>query len=98
VQCRPADADEITGVVFRHTTALGTRRSTVSRVTLARRSATVGTPLGAIAGVFAILPDGTTRFSPEFEACAAAARQHGVPLETVQHAARQAALSIKEVR
>jgi uncharacterized protein (TIGR00299 family) protein len=98
VQCRPADADEITGVVFRHTTALGVRRSTVSRVTLPRRSATVETAFGVIAGVVATLQDGTTRFSPEYEACAAAARKHGAPLELVQHAAREAAQSIKEVR
>jgi uncharacterized protein (DUF111 family) len=98
VQCRPADADEITGVLFRHTTALGVRRSTVSRVTLPRRSAMVETPYGTIAGVVATLPDGTRRFSPEYEACAAAARQHGAPLETIQHAARQAAQSIKEER
>jgi uncharacterized protein (TIGR00299 family) protein len=98
VQCRPADADEITDVLFHHTTALGIRRSTVSRVTLSRQSVTVETPFGPIAGVVATLPDGATRFSPEYEACAAAARQHGAPLETIQQAARQAAQSIKEDR
>jgi uncharacterized protein (TIGR00299 family) protein len=98
VQCRPADADEISGALLRHTTALGVRRSTVSRITLPRRSVTVETPYGKIAGVVATLPDGATRFSPEFEACAAVARQHGTPLETIQQAARQAAQSIKEDR
>jgi uncharacterized protein (DUF111 family) len=39
--------------------------------------------------VVATLPGGDERFSPEYEACAAAARQHGAPLDEVQRAAHQ---------
>jgi len=90
VQCRPADADKLAGIVFRETTALGLRRSSIERMTLPRRAATVNTPYGAVAGTVAALPDGGERFSPEYEACAKLAAEHNVPLETVQQAAHQA--------
>jgi pyridinium-3,5-bisthiocarboxylic acid mononucleotide nickel chelatase len=92
VQCRPADADELASIVFRETTALGLRRSMVSRLTLPRRSVTVETPFGPIAGIAATLPGGALRFSPEYEACADAARRHNIPLEAVQQAAKQSAI------
>jgi uncharacterized protein (TIGR00299 family) protein len=91
VQCRPDDADKLANIIFRETTALGLRRSTVARTTLPRRATTVETPYGPIAGVTATLPDGSQRFSPEHESCAAAARQHNVPLATVQQSAKQSA-------
>jgi uncharacterized protein (TIGR00299 family) protein len=90
VQCRPTDADELAGIVFRETTALGLRRSTVSRLTLPRRSVTVETPFGPIAGIVATLPDGALQFSPEYEACAEAARRQGAALADVDSAARTA--------
>lgn len=90
VQCRVADADKLAAIVFRETTALGLRRSTVERMTLQRRAATVNTPYGEIAGVVATLPDGELKFSPEYAACAAAAADHAVSLDAVQTAARRA--------
>jgi uncharacterized protein (TIGR00299 family) protein len=90
VQCRPSDADALATIVFRETTALGLRRSTVSRQTLPRRSVTVATPYGGVPGIVATLPDGGERFSAEYEACAAAAREHGAPVTEVDAAARQA--------
>ncbi|HYO24120.1 MAG TPA: nickel pincer cofactor biosynthesis protein LarC [Lacipirellulaceae bacterium] len=98
VQCRPADADELASIVFRETTALGLRRSTVSRLTLPRRSVTVATPFGPIAGVAATLPDGALRFSPEYEACAEAARRQGAALADVDAAARMAYEASREKR
>jgi uncharacterized protein (DUF111 family) len=96
VQCRPADADELASIVFRETTALGLRRSTVGRQTLPRRSVTVATPYGELPGVAATLPDGRERFSAEYEACAAAARRLGVSLSEVEQAARLAYQASKE--
>jgi uncharacterized protein (TIGR00299 family) protein len=98
VQCRPDDVDKLAGIIFRETTALGLRRSTVSRLTLPRRSVTVETPFGTIAGIVATLPDGEERFSPEYESCAAVAREQGIPLDDVQRAARQAFPTTKEGR
>jgi uncharacterized protein (TIGR00299 family) protein len=90
VQCRPADADNLAEIIFRETTTLGLRRSTIQRMTLARRQVTVNTPYGEIAGVVATLPGGAERFSAEYDACAAHAAQHNATLAEVQHAARQA--------
>ncbi|RIK88328.1 MAG: nickel pincer cofactor biosynthesis protein LarC [Planctomycetota bacterium] len=90
VQCRPQDADRIAAVIFRETTTLGLRRSVIQRMTLPRRSVTVQTPHGPVAGVVATLPDGSERFSPEYDACAQLAAANNVPLETIQSLARQA--------
>jgi len=89
VQCRTADADALANIVFRETTALGLRRSTVQRMTLPRRPATVDTPYGPIAGIVATLPDGTERFSPEYESCVKIAAAKGVALADVQIAAQR---------
>jgi uncharacterized protein (TIGR00299 family) protein len=90
VQSRPADADDLAQIVFRETTALGLRQSTITRLTLPRRGVSVATPFGEIAGIVAVLPSGVERFSPEYEACAAAARGRGVSLSEVDQAARHA--------
>jgi uncharacterized protein (TIGR00299 family) protein len=90
VQCRLADADKLAEIVFRETTALGLRRSTIQRMTLPRRAVTVSTPYGEVTGIVAALPGSGERFSAEYAVCAALAAQQGVPLEEVQLAARQA--------
>lgn len=90
VQCRPADADRLAGVIFRETTTLGLRRSTVQRLTLPREQVTVTTQWGEIAGIAAQLPDGTTRFSPEYASMSQIADKHQVPLPEVEAAARSA--------
>lgn len=88
VQCRPADSDRLAQIIFRETTTLGLRRSTVQRLTLPRRSESVSTDWGDIEGIVAQLPDGTERFSPEFASCQRIADKHKVPLSEVYAAAR----------
>ena len=90
VQCRPADAERLAQIVFRETTTLGLRRSTLQRLTLPRRTVTVATPWGEIAGIAAELPDGTVRFSPEYDSCSQIADRNQVPLAEVDAAARRA--------
>jgi uncharacterized protein (DUF111 family) len=77
-------------VIFRETTALGVRRSTVERLILPRRTVNVATAHGEVSGIVATLPDGSERFSPEYDACAKLAAERSLPLEAVQNAARQA--------
>jgi pyridinium-3,5-bisthiocarboxylic acid mononucleotide nickel chelatase len=96
VQCRPADAGPLAAIVFRETTALGLRRSTLERMTLPRRQIFVETPLGPIAGIVATLPDGSERFSPEYEACAKLASEQSLSLEALQNAARHAFIESKK--
>ena len=90
VQCRPADAEALAAVIFRETTALGVRRSTVERIILLRRTTIVATAYGEVSGIVATLPDGSERFSPEYDACAKLAAERSLPLEQIQSAARAA--------
>jgi len=90
VQSRPADADKLDAVLFADTPTLGVRRSTVLRTVLAREERTVETAWGPVAGKVAFLPDGTQRFTPEYEACHKIAEQHSLPLATVIAAAHNA--------
>jgi uncharacterized protein (DUF111 family) len=88
VQCRTDDAERIAQIIFRETTALGLRRSTLERWILPRRSVRVGTPYGEVTGVVAELPGGGERFSPEYDSCVSMAEQHKVGLAQVDLAAR----------
>jgi uncharacterized protein (TIGR00299 family) protein len=88
VQCRPAEVDRLAAIVLSETTALGLRHSTVNRWILSRSEATVTTPWGPVRGIVAQLPDGRSRFSPEYESCAEVAQRAGVSLDDVQLAAR----------
>ncbi len=90
VQSRPADADRLAEIIFRETTTLGLRRSTTQRQTLPRRQTKISTAWGEIAGIAATLPDGSERFSPEYDSCREIADKEKVSLEAVYSAARQA--------
>jgi pyridinium-3,5-bisthiocarboxylic acid mononucleotide nickel chelatase len=90
VQAQPAEADALEAILFHETTTLGVRRMQVMRSVLARQSHAVATPWGSIAGKISYLPNGSTRFAPEYEACREVALQHSVPLATVLATARQA--------
>jgi uncharacterized protein (TIGR00299 family) protein len=90
VQAAPADADALEKILFRETTTLGVRRTATTRTVLARRLHTVETPWGPIVGKAAHLPDGTSRFAPEYEACHSVSVANDVPLSDVLAAARRA--------
>ena len=77
-----ADEEKVSGleeVLFRETTTLGVRRYPVSRRTMSRRLVTIETAFGPVAGKLGWLEGKTTRFSPEYDACAAIASRRGVP-------------------
>jgi uncharacterized protein (TIGR00299 family) protein len=90
VQARPADADKLEGILFAETPTLGVRRTTVLRTVLARQQKEVQTQWGLIAGKISYLPDGSQRFTPEYEACRQIADRSGVPLAEVIAAAHDA--------
>jgi uncharacterized protein (TIGR00299 family) protein len=77
-------------ILFRETGTLGVRRWQACRHKLERRPHTVETPLGPIEGKLAVLPDGETSFSPEFEACRRVAGEKNVPLRDIYEAAQRA--------
>lgn len=77
-------------IIFRETSTLGVRRWQASRHKLERRPHTVETALGPIEGKVAVMPDGGSSFSPEFEACRRVAGEKNVPLKDVYEAAMRA--------
>lgn len=89
VQGPPEKAAELELIVFRETTTLGVRRQLIDRHVLPRHRITLETSLGSVDGIVATLPDGSQRFSPEYESCRAAAERTGLPLSEIYAAARQ---------
>jgi hypothetical protein len=76
-------ADAIAHAMLRETTSLGVRRYDVSREELPRRIEHVETPYGRVPVKVAEGPFGPPSAKPEFDACLAAARAHGVPVRQV---------------
>ena len=69
VLCRPSEADRLEKIIFRETSTLGVRRSTVDRHVLSRKSHAVDTVWGPIEGKIGWLDGDIPRFTPEFDAC-----------------------------
>lgn len=90
VLCRAEHLAAVERVVLSETTTLGVRRWPVERRVLKRDSAEVRTRWGVVVGKVASTPDGTARFSPEFESCREIARKHRVPLQAVYREAAEA--------
>ena len=83
-----AARDAVIAAILRETTSIGVRFSPRERTVLARRSVDVTTRFGTIAVKVAMGPTGETQnVAPEYEACAAAAKAHGVPVKLVYAAA-----------
>jgi uncharacterized protein (TIGR00299 family) protein len=83
-------ADALAAAMLTETTSLGVRRYPVSRLERPRRIATVSTRFGDIAVKVSGGPFGPPQVKPEFDACQAAARAHGVPVREVIEAAMAA--------
>jgi len=73
--------------ILRETTTIGVRYAPCERTVLARRSVVVATRYGEIPIKLAGTGDAVLNAAPEYEACAAAAKQHGVPVKQVFAAA-----------
>jgi uncharacterized protein (DUF111 family) len=80
----------LSGLVFRETTTLGVRYHDVEREVLAREVVEVDTPWGRVPVKVARLGGAIANAAPEFDACAALARAHAVPVKDVQAAAMKA--------
>jgi pyridinium-3,5-bisthiocarboxylic acid mononucleotide nickel chelatase len=83
VLCESAASESLTDLIFRETTTLGVRRSTVQRRTLQRVSVAVETPLGPIRVKVARLNGRTLNAAPEYDDCQKIAAAHGIPLKRV---------------
>jgi uncharacterized protein (TIGR00299 family) protein len=83
VQARPENSDELEAILFRETPTLGVRRTVVLRTVLRREERIIETPYGPVKGKIAFLPDGSQRFTPEYESARTIADQHTVLLSQV---------------
>jgi hypothetical protein len=91
VLARPSDAERLAHLVLSDSSALGVRVQRVARLVLERGAGSVATKYGPIRVKLARAPDGTRAVKPEYEACARAARRHGVAIATVTRAAQRLA-------
>jgi uncharacterized protein (DUF111 family) len=80
----------VAAAILRETTTIGLRYAVRERTILARATWEVATPYGVIPVKVARDGDTIMNAAPEFEACIAAARQHGVPVKLVFAAAQAA--------
>ena len=83
--CRAEQADEMAGLLLRHTTTLGVRRTLCERYVLERESITVETEHGPVRAKRA-RGWGVDRIKAEYDDAARIAREQGVTLRQVQRA------------
>ena len=91
VLCRPEQCEVLEELLLRETTTLGIRVREEDRVILQRRFVEVETAFGNIRIKVGSRNGEDLNLMPEYEDCAQAARQHGVPLKQVMQAALAAA-------
>ena len=93
VICPPDRVEACEQVIFAETTTLGIRRTTQQRTVLHRFWQTVQTQYGAVRVKTAQRQPGSPilNLQPEYEDCAAIARQHQIPWQNVHQAALAAA-------
>jgi uncharacterized protein (TIGR00299 family) protein len=90
VLCAEADADKLSELLLRETTAFGVRRTIAERRKLRREFATVKTKFGNVTVKLGKLNGKVVQAAPEFESCKKLAAQKRVPLKQVCAAAVKA--------
>lgn len=92
VLAKPADAENLTKIIFAETTTLGVRRREERRLVLAREWQTVSTRFGDVRIKVASMNGTISSYAPEYEDCRRIAADHRVPLKQVMQEAVQAYL------
>jgi uncharacterized protein (DUF111 family) len=87
VLCAGAAEPGLRRILFRETGTLGVRSTPVSKVALDREWLKVETSAGPVAVKVGLLDGHLVTVAPEFEDCARAAREHGVPARDVHEEA-----------
>jgi uncharacterized protein (TIGR00299 family) protein len=87
----PASLSVLEAVLLRETSSIGVRRHAVARTERPRELVEVETPFGKLPVKISRGPFGPPQVKPEFDACARAAAEHGVPVRVVLAAALEAA-------
>jgi uncharacterized protein (TIGR00299 family) protein len=89
VICHPVDESQCVDILFAETPTLGIRRQTQRRWVLSRQFQTLQTPYGPVAVKLAYHPSNQALLNvhPEYEDCAALARRHNLPWQTIYQTA-----------
>jgi hypothetical protein len=87
---RPGDRDALSTVLFSETTTIGVRYQDVHRECLEREVRAIETPVGLIRFKIARRDGRVLNASPEFDDCARAAKDRGLPIKEVQAIATKA--------
>ena len=95
VLCLPERREAFESLLLRETTTLGLREREEDRVILQRRFVEVETAYGSIRIKIGSRDGEDLNWMPEYEDCARAAREHGVPLKQVMQTALAAAAERK---
>jgi uncharacterized protein (TIGR00299 family) protein len=82
-----ATREAVIAAILRETTTIGVRYAQLQRTVLARKTVEVATRFGPIPVKIALDGEVVRNAAPEYEACAAAAKQFDVPVKTVYAAA-----------
>jgi pyridinium-3,5-bisthiocarboxylic acid mononucleotide nickel chelatase len=80
----PERRDALAGVLFTETTTIGVRHQELLRERLERKVITIATPCGPIRFKVSSRDGRILNASPEFEDCASAAAERGLPIKEVQ--------------
>ena len=86
----PERKDAVVDILFRETTTIGVRFAEWHRECLARETLTLATPFGTVRVKVARRHGAVMNAQPEFDDCAARAREHGVATKDVHAAAMKA--------
>ena len=96
VLCPASAVSDIEEILFRETSTLGIRKWEADRRILRRKKTKVQTEWGSVRGKLIYLPDGETRFSPEYDDCAELSKTANVPLRKIMEAANLAAKELSK--
>ena len=96
VLCRRKDAAALRKLLLRETTTLGVRWQVMQREIVQRQTVQVQTPWGSVRCKLKILEGSVKGAKPEFDDCARLAREHGLPVNDVIEAARDAGSRLLE--
>jgi hypothetical protein len=91
VLCRKGDEKKLSDILIKETSTLGVRSYYAERTVLPRHWVNVSTPWGTVR-VKAAEYDGGVKYAPEYEDCARAAHNAGVPLRDIYQFALAEAL------
>lgn len=94
VTVSPAEADQVSRALFRHSTTAGIRRWTTERLTLPRREILLDAGNGKFVRVKVLDGPGGPRVKPEFEDVAKLAQERGQPAHEVARELQSTALRL----